>query len=42
MAAGGTNTVIARVGLDDNGFQQGVARIQRSLKVVHSEFVAAS
>ena len=42
MAAGGTNTVIARVGIDDNGFQQGVARIQRSLKVVQSEFVAAS
>ena len=40
--AAGSNTVIARVGLDDNGFQEGVSRIQRSLKVVQSEFVAAS
>ena len=40
--AADSNTVIARVGLDDNGFQEGVSRIQRSLKVVQSEFVAAS
>jgi phage-related minor tail protein len=40
--AGGSNTVIARVGLDDNGFQEGISRIQRSLKVVQSEFVVAS
>ena len=37
-----SNTVIARVGLDDKGFQDGVAGIQRSLKVVKSEFAAAS
>ncbi len=37
-----SNTVVARVGLDDKGFQQGVASIQRSLKVVKSEFAAAS
>lgn len=36
------NTVIARVGLDDKGFQDGVQKIQRSLKVVQSEFAAAS
>ncbi|TCT14572.1 TP901 family phage tail tape measure protein [Natranaerovirga pectinivora] len=36
------NTVVARVGLDDKGFQNGVAQIQRSLKVVKSEFAAAS
>ncbi|WP_373898822.1 phage tail tape measure protein [Haloimpatiens sp. FM7315] len=36
------NTVVARVGLDDRGFQEGVAKIQRGLKVVQSEFVAAS
>ncbi|WP_035287970.1 phage tail tape measure protein [Clostridium sp. KNHs214] len=41
MATGG-NTVVARVGLDDKGFQDGVAKIQRSLKVVKSEFAAAS
>lgn len=35
-------TVVARVGLDDTGFQQGVTKIQRSLKVVKSEFAAAS
>lgn len=40
--AGSTNTVIARVGLDDRGFQEGVSKIQRSLKVVQSEFAAAS
>jgi phage-related minor tail protein len=40
--AGGSNTVIARVGLDDNGFQEGISRIQRSLKVVQSEFAVAS
>ncbi len=37
-----SNTVIARVGLDDKGFQDGVAGIQRGLKVVKSEFAAAS
>jgi phage-related minor tail protein len=36
------NTVVARVGLDDKGFQKGVSRIQRSLKVVKSEFAATS
>lgn len=36
------NTVVARVGLDDRGFQEGVTKIQRSLKVVQSEFSAAS
>ncbi|MFV0503756.1 MAG: phage tail tape measure protein [Lachnospirales bacterium] len=41
MATGG-NTVVARVGLDDKGFQEGVSKIQRSLKVVQSEFAAAS
>jgi len=40
--AGDTNTVIARIGLDDRGFQEGVSKIQRSLKVVQSEFAAAS
>ncbi|WP_307992317.1 phage tail tape measure protein [uncultured Clostridium sp.] len=40
--AGSTNTVIARVGLDDRGFQEGVSKIQRGLKVVQSEFAAAS
>jgi phage-related minor tail protein len=40
--AGGSNTVIARVGLDDKGFQEGISRIQRSLKVVQSEFAVAS
>lgn len=40
--AGGSNTVVARVGLDDSGFQEGVSKIQRSLKVVQSEFAAAS
>ena len=30
------------LGLDDRGFQQGVAKIKRSLKVVKSEFAAAS
>lgn len=34
--------VVARVGLDDRGFQEGVQKIQRSLKVVQSEFAAAS
>lgn len=37
-----SNTVVARVGLDDKGFQEGVSKIQRSLKVVKSEFAAAS
>ncbi|MEN8906951.1 MAG: phage tail tape measure protein, partial [Clostridiales bacterium] len=36
------STVVARVGLDDNGFQQGVSRIQRSLRLVRSEFAVAS
>lgn len=36
------NTIVARVGLDDRGFQDGVAKIQRGLKVVQSEFAAAS
>lgn len=36
------NTVVARVGLDDRGFQEGVTKIQRSLKVVQSEFSATS
>lgn len=36
------STVVARVGLDDSGFQEGVSKIQRSLKVVQSEFAAAS
>ncbi len=40
--AGGSNTVIARVGLDDRGFQEGVSRIQRSLKIVQSDFAVAS
>ncbi|PPK44959.1 phage tail tape measure protein [Clostridium algidicarnis] len=37
-----SNTVVARVGLDDRGFQEGVSKIQRSLKVVQSEFAATS
>ncbi|WP_082023830.1 hypothetical protein [Clostridium polynesiense] len=37
-----TSTVVARVGLDDKGFQEGVSKIQRSLKVVQSEFSAAN
>jgi hypothetical protein len=41
MATGG-NTVVARVGLDDRGFQEGVNKIQRGIKVVQSEFAAAS
>lgn len=36
------NTVVARIGLDDKGFQSGVSKIQRSLKVVQSEFAAVS
>lgn len=40
--ARGSGTVVARVGLDDSGFQQGVSKIQRNLKVVQSEFAAAS
>lgn len=40
--AGGSNTVIARVGINDNGFQEGISRIQRGLKVVQSEFAVAS
>lgn len=42
MAKGSSNTVVARIGLDDKGFQEGVARIQRNLKLVKSEFAAAS
>ncbi|WP_243122268.1 phage tail tape measure protein [Clostridium thermarum] len=34
--------VVARVGLDDRGFQEGIQKIQRSLKVVQSDFAAAS
>lgn len=34
--------VVARVGLDDRGFQEGISKIQRSLKLVQSEFAAAS
>jgi TP901 family phage tail tape measure protein len=41
MATDG-NTVVAKIGLDDKGFQEGVAKLQRSLKVVKSEFAAAS
>lgn len=37
-----SNTVVAKIGLDDSGFQEGVSKIQRSLKVVQSEFSAAS
>lgn len=40
--AGDTSTVVARVGLDDRGFQEGVAKIQRGLKLVQSEFAVAS
>lgn len=40
MAKG--TAVVARVGLDDSGFQEGVSKIQRSLKVMQSEFAAAS
>ncbi|MDD4802303.1 MAG: phage tail tape measure protein [Syntrophomonas sp.] len=40
--AGSSSTVVARVGLDDSGFQAGISKIQRSLKVVQSEFAAAS
>jgi len=37
-----SSSVVARVGLDDRGFQEGVSKIQRSLKIVQSEFAAAS
>lgn len=37
-----SNTVVAKVGLDDSGFQEGISKIQRSLKVVKSEFSVAS
>lgn len=40
--ANNNSTVVARIGLDDSGFQEGVSKIQRSLKVVQSEFAAAS
>ncbi|MBU3100660.1 MULTISPECIES: phage tail tape measure protein [Clostridium] len=40
--AADNNTVVARIGLDDKGFQDGVAKIQRGLKLVQSEFAAAS
>ena len=36
------NTVVAKIGLDDKGFQDGVTRIQRNLKIVKSEFASAS
>ena len=36
------NTVVAKIGLDDSGFQQGISKIQRSLKVVQSDFAVAS
>lgn len=42
VIAADTSTVVARVGLDDRGFQEGVAKIQRGLKVVQSEFAVAS
>ena len=37
-----STAVVARVGLDDKGFQEGIQKIQRSLKVVQSDFAAAS
>lgn len=37
-----STAVVARVGLDDRGFQEGIQKIQRSLKLVQSEFAAAS
>jgi phage-related minor tail protein len=40
--ASGSNTVVARIGLDDRGFQAGISKIQRSLKIVQSEFAHAS
>lgn len=40
--ASSNSTVVARIGLDDSGFQEGISKIQRSLKVVQSEFTAAS
>ncbi|WP_346873597.1 phage tail tape measure protein [Clostridium sp. UBA5988] len=40
--AANSSTVIARIGLDDRGFQDGVAKIQRGLKLVQSEFAVAS
>lgn len=40
--AADASTVVARVGLDDRGFQEGISKLQRSLKVVQSEFAAAS
>ena len=40
--ASSNSTVVARIGLDDSGFQEGVSKIQRSLNVVQSEFAAAS
>jgi TP901 family phage tail tape measure protein len=42
MARSSGSSVVARIGLDDKGFQEGVTRINRSLKVVRSEFAAAS
>ena len=41
MASGG-NTLVAKIGLDDKGFQDGISKVQRSLKLVKSEFAAAS
>lgn len=40
--AANSSTIIARIGLDDRGFQDGVAKIQRGLKLVQSEFAVAS
>lgn len=40
--ANNNSTVVARIGLDDSGFQEGISKLQRSLKVVQSEFAAAS
>lgn len=40
--AADASTVVARVGLDDICFQEGVSKIQRGLKLVQSEFAAAS
>lgn len=40
--AGDANTVVAKIGLDDKGFQDGIGKVQRSLKLVQSEFAAAS
>jgi len=36
------DSVIIRFGLDDNAFQSAISRIDRSLRLVQSEFSAAS